>query len=236
MDRSSRCRGILSWLQGCLYKGLSLQRKDWRMILLESHALGILQKACFSGSWVWKVPCLPLAFIQAVRSQQVILVDALKPLGSSEHIRLGPQCLEKFIGKLWPSNASLRKDLPGQEVTPLCSHLSSNTTSSQSCLVCEERSDWATVRHFWGLWFELYGVLKISASTEVVWASVVPSFKPVVCQASWKMMQRRKGWRTGREEKLFPFFGHYSDKHFWSNYCGTWLRREEKGTALFLSS
>lgn len=73
-------------------------------------------------------------------------------------------------------------------------------------------------------------------STEVVWASVVPSFKPVVCQASWKMMQRRKGWRTGREEKRFPFFGLYSDNHFWSNYCGTWLRREEKGMALFLSS
>lgn len=82
MDRFSQWGGILSGLQGSLYKGLSLGRKDRRMILLESQVLGILQQACFLGSWGWKASCLPPAFIQAVRCQQVLLVDSPELLRS----------------------------------------------------------------------------------------------------------------------------------------------------------
>lgn len=80
MDRFSHCGGILSEFQGSLYKGLSLGRKDRRMILFESQVWGYTSRHIFWGSWGWKASCLPLAFIQAVRCQQVLLVDSPEPL------------------------------------------------------------------------------------------------------------------------------------------------------------
>lgn len=58
----------------------------------------------------------------------------------------GPSAWRSSLGSCSPptlvfTKTFLVKKSPLHVVTPLCSHLSSNTTSSQSCLVHEERSD-----------------------------------------------------------------------------------------------
>lgn len=107
MDKSSQCGRILSWLQESPYRGLSWQRKDWRTILLESRVLRI-----YSSRHVFQVdgsgsPTSPPCLLDVSRRFLLTHQNLWTALS-----------LEKFIGKLWPSNASLHKGLHGQEVTP----------------------------------------------------------------------------------------------------------------------